>query len=43
MSKKLFSDKEVSKLAKNKNILKISNKSITYSFEFKKKFLEKFF
>jgi hypothetical protein len=42
MSKKLFSDKEVSKLAKNKNILKISNKSIAYSFEFKKKFIEEY-
>ncbi len=43
MSKKLFSDKEVSKLTKNKNILKISNKSIAYSFEFKKKFIEEYY
>ena len=42
MSKKLFSDKEVSRLAKNKNILKVSNKSITYSFEFKKKFIAEY-
>lgn len=42
MSKKLFSDKEVKFLSKNKNIVKISNKSITYSFEFKRKFIEKY-
>ena len=39
MSKKLFSDKEIVRLAKNGNILKVSNKSITYTFEFKKKFI----
>ena len=42
MSKKFFSDKEVSRLAKNQNILKVSNKSITYSFEFKKKFIDEY-
>ena len=42
MSKKIFSDREVSRLAKNKNILKISNKSITYTFEFKRKFIEEY-
>ena len=42
MSKKIFSDKEVSRLAKNQNILKVSNKSITYSFEFKKKFIDEY-
>ena len=42
MSKKNFSDKEVSRLAKNQNILKVSNKSITYSFEFKKKFIDEY-
>jgi len=29
MSKKLFSDTEVAKLSKNKNISKVSNKAIT--------------
>jgi len=42
MSKKIFSDREVSRLAKNKNILKISNKSITYTFEFKRKFINEY-
>ena len=42
MSKKKFSDREVSRLAKNKNILKISNKSITYTFEFKRKFINEY-
>ena len=42
MSKKNFSDKEVSRLAKNQNIFKVSNKSITYSFEFKKKFIDEY-
>lgn len=40
MSKKLFSDKEIKLLSKNKNVVKVSNKSITYNFEFKKKFIE---
>ena len=42
MSKKLFSDKEVELLSRNKNVVKASNKSITYSFEFKKKFIEEY-
>lgn len=37
MSKKVFSDIEVSKLSKNKNISKVSNRAITYTFEFKKR------
>lgn len=41
MSKKLFSEKEISQLAKNKNIIKVSNKSITYTFEFKIEFIAK--
>lgn len=42
MSKKLFSDKEVNLLSKNENIIKVSNKSILYRFEFKKKFIEEY-
>ena len=42
MSKKLFSDTEVAKLSKNKNISKVSNKAITYTFEFKKNFIDKY-
>lgn len=42
MSKKLFSDKEVISLSKNKYVAKVSNKAITYSFEFKKKFVEEY-
>lgn len=42
MSKKIFSDKEVSRLDRNHNILKVSNKSITYSFEFKMKFIDEY-
>ena len=42
MSKKLFSDTEVAKLYKNKNISKVSNKAITYTFEFKKNFIDKY-
>lgn len=42
MSKKLFFDKEVVKLAKNENILRVSNKAITYTSEFKKKFINEY-
>lgn len=42
MSKKLFSEKEISQLFKNKNIVTVSNKSITYTFEFKKHFIEEY-
>lgn len=42
MSKKLFSEKGISQLSKNKNIVTVSNKSITYTFEFKKHFIEEY-
>jgi transposase-like protein len=42
MSKKLFANTEVKLLSKNKYVVKVSNKSITYSFEFKKKFIEEY-
>ena len=42
MSKKLFTEKEIKTLSKNKNILKISSKSIVYALEFKEKFIEEY-
>ena len=42
MSKKIFSNKEIEKLSKNKNITKISSKAITYTFEFKCKFIDEY-
>lgn len=42
MSKKLFTEKEIKTLSKNKNILKISYKSIVYALEFKEKFIEEY-
>jgi hypothetical protein len=43
MSKKLFTEKEIRILSKNKNILKVSSKSIVYALEFKEKFIEEYF
>ena len=40
MSKKLFTEKEVKILLKNKYIKNVSLKAITYSTEFKEKFIE---
>lgn len=42
MSKKIFSESEVRSLEKNKYVKRVSNKAITYSFEFKKKFIEEY-
>lgn len=42
MSKKLFSEKEIKLLSKNEYVVKVSSKAITYSFEFKKKFIEEY-
>ena len=42
MSKKIFPEKEIKILIKNKNISKISAKAIIYSLEFKKKFIEEY-
>lgn len=39
MSKVLFTESQVHKLSKNKNVLRVSSKSITYSDEFKKLFI----
>lgn len=40
MSKIKFTDEQVKKLNKNPNIVKASNKAITYSYEFKDKFIQ---
>lgn len=42
MSKKLFTEKEIKILSKNKNVLKVSSKSIVYALEFKEKFIEEY-
>lgn len=39
MSKIVFNDKQIKLLAKNPNVLKVSDKSITYSEKFKNKFI----
>ncbi len=39
MSKVIFNDKQIKLLAKNPNVLKVSDKAITYSEEFKNKFI----
>ena len=39
MSKVIFNDKQIKVLAKNPNILRVSDKAITYSEEFKNKFI----
>lgn len=40
MSKVIFNDKQIKFLAKNPNVLRVSDKAITYSEEFKNKFIE---
>mgnify|MGYP006395500081 CR=1 FL=1 len=40
MSKVIFNDKQIKLLAKNPNVLKVSDKAITYSEEFKNKYIE---
>lgn len=39
MSKKLFIDEEIAVLSQNKYVKKVSNKGITYTDEFKRKFI----
>jgi hypothetical protein len=39
MSKKLFTDKEIEILSQNRYVKKISSKGITYTDEFKRKFI----
>jgi len=39
MSKKLFIDEEIALLSQNKYVKKVSNKGITYTDEFKRKFI----
>jgi len=40
MSKVIFNDKQIKVLAKNPNVLRVSDKAITYSVEFKNRFIE---
>ena len=40
MSKVIFNDKQIKLLAKNPNVLRVSDKAITYSEEFKNRFIE---
>mgnify|MGYP003549436666 FL=1 len=40
MSKVIFNDKQIKLLAKNPNVLRVSDKAITYSVEFKNRFIE---
>lgn len=42
MSKKLFTENEIKMLLKNKNVLKVSPKSISYAPEFKEIFIEEY-
>ena len=39
MSKKIFSEKEINELSKNKYVKKVSEKGITYTDEFKRLFI----
>ena len=39
MSKKIFSEKEINELSKNKYVKKVSQKGITYTNEFKLHFV----
>lgn len=39
MSKKLFTDKEIEILSQNKYVKKVSGKGVTYTGEFKRKFI----
>ena len=42
MSKKIFTEKQIKTLSKNKNVSKISSKSIVYALEFKEKFIKEY-
>lgn len=42
MSKLIFSEKDIEILSKNPNVLRISGKSITYSGDFKRHFIDKY-
>ncbi len=43
MYKITFDEKEIKILSKNKYVKKVSSKSITYSTEFKEKFIEEYY
>lgn len=42
MSKILFTENDIEKLKMNKNVARVSNKSITYTFEFKRLFIDEY-
>lgn len=42
MSKILFTEEDIEKLKKNKNVSKVSEKAITYTFEFKRIFIDEY-
>ncbi|MGL5820632.1 MAG: HTH domain-containing protein, partial [Sarcina sp.] len=42
MSKIIFGENEIKELSKNINVQRVSEKSITYSDEFKRKFIEEY-
>lgn len=42
MSKVTFTDNQVKSLEKNKYVKKVSNKAITYTYEFKRKFIKEY-
>lgn len=42
MSKILFTQEDIEKLKKNKNVSKVSEKAITYTFEFKRLFIDEY-
>ena len=42
MSKKIFSEKEINELSKNKYVKKVSQKGITYTNEFKLHFIAEY-
>ncbi|GAB6167961.1 hypothetical protein JCM1393_04210 [Clostridium carnis] len=42
MSKILFTEEDIEKLNKNKNVARASKKSITYTFEFKRLFIDEY-
>ena len=42
MSKLTFSEKDIETLSKNPNVLRVSDKSITYSDDFKRHFIEEY-
>ncbi|MDB1921719.1 hypothetical protein PMY56_02085 [Clostridium tertium] len=42
MNKTLFTKEDIEKLKKNKNVAKVSEKAITYTFKFKRLFINEY-